>query len=186
MRIARTCQFRMALILMLMLGAGLAQAAGTERFLTLLPKDGEIEGWVRDGTPILCRDEESLSEHIDGAAPFYLERGAVAVLFQYYLREGRGGDLKIEMYQMKDDFCARRLFEEIQSGRPPSNDPGVKGLGEDRHLEQALREVWLLEFHGGPFFVRMEATGEGTEGRDAVLQFGSWVSDSVRGSEKAR
>jgi hypothetical protein len=173
-------------LIMMILAAGVAQATGTDRLLTLIPKDGEIEGWVRDGMPVLCRDEESLAERIDGAAPFYLERGTVAVLFQYYLRKGRTGDLKIEAYQMKDDSSARRLFEEIQKGRPRSNDPGIKGLGKDRHLEQALREVWLLEFHAGLFFVRMEARGEGPEGREAALHFGSWISDAVRRSEKAR
>jgi hypothetical protein len=68
----------MALLLILAVEPGQAVAA-PDPLLSLIPRDGEVEGFVRDGAPILCYDEESLAERIDGAAPFYLERGAVAV-----------------------------------------------------------------------------------------------------------
>ena len=115
----------MALLLILAVEPG-PVAAAPDPLLSLIPRDGEVEGFVRDGAPILCYDEESLAEHIDGAAPFYLERGAVAVLFQYYLRKASGEDLKIEIYRMKDRTSARHLFEEIERGRPASESSSTR------------------------------------------------------------
>lgn len=147
--------------------------------LSLIPQDGEIEGWVRDGTAVLCYDEESLSEYIDGAAPYYLERGTVAVLFQYYLHPATRGEIKIEIYGMREGDSARRLFQEIERGKPASGDQDSRELGEGRHLEQALRGVWILEFYQGPFFVRVEGRGEGKQARGAVLAFGLRLSHSI-------
>ncbi|MDH7499128.1 MAG: hypothetical protein QHH30_01920 [candidate division NC10 bacterium] len=150
-----------------------------DALLSLIPRDKEMEGWERDGPTALCHDEESLSEYIDGAAPYYLERGAVAVLFQYYQRPASGGEIKVEIYQMREDDLARLLFQEMEKGKSPSQGRELRGLGEDRHLEQALQAVWILEFYQGPFFVRLEGRGEGNETQKALLAFGSHLSHSI-------
>jgi len=150
-----------------------------DALLSLIPKDGEIEGWVRDGTPALCYDEATLSEYIDGAAPYYLERGAVAVLFQYYLRPATRGEIKVEIYQMRQNDSARLLFQEIEKGKSPSEGRELEELGEGRHLEQALLGVWILEFHQGPFFIRVEGREEGNQAREAVLAFGLHLCHSI-------
>lgn len=168
-------------------GAEARQANSADSLLSLIPRDGEVKGFVRDGKPALCYNEESLSQYIDGAAPFYLERGAIAVLFQYYRGQASDEELKIEIYQMKHATAAHHLFNEIERGRPASDEPGMKGLGEGRHLEQALQGVYLLEFYGGPFFVRMEARGKGSQAKETLLHFGSFLFASIKKvAEKAR
>jgi len=157
-----------------------------DSLISLIPQDRELEGWVRDGAPAVCHDEASLSEYIDGAAPYYLERGALAVLFQYYLQPTSGGEAKIEIFRLRDGDSARLLFAEIQRGKPPSQEREVKELGEGRHLDQALQGVYLLEFYEGPFFVRIEGRGEGLSARRAVIQFGLRVCQSIRVESKAQ
>ncbi len=169
------------MLLIVILGAAEARKApAADPLLSLIPKDGEIKGFSRDGKPVLCYDEESLSQYIDGAAPFYLERGAVAVLFQYYRGQSADEELKIELYRMKEPFAARLLFEEIEKGRAVSHDPALKGLGEGRYLEQALQGVYLLEFYAGLFFARMEAQGKGSQAKETLLRFGSFLSSSIK------
>jgi len=181
MRSDRLFALSILVLLTVVLGAAEArQPPAADPLLSLIPKDGEIKGFVRDGKPVLCYDEESLSEYIDGAAPFYLERGTVAVLFQYYRGQTSDEELKIELYRVKDPFAARHLFEEIERGRPASDDPGLKGLGEGRHLEQALQGVYLLEFYAGPFFVRMEAKGRGSQAKETLLRCGSFLFASIK------
>jgi hypothetical protein len=155
-------------------------SAPADALLSLIPRDGELDGWVRDGTSVLCYDEESLSEYIDGAAPYYLERGAVAVLFQYYLRPASGEEAKIEIYRMRDRPSARLLFEEIEKGKPASPGTEIGGLGEDYHLEQALLGIDLLEFHEGPFFVRIEVRGRGQRTQREAIEFGLRICRSIR------
>lgn len=188
MRRNRLFALSILVALIVILGAAEArQAPAPDPLLSLIPKDGEIKGFVQEGKPALCYDEESLSGYIDGAAPFYLDRGAVAVLFQYYRGRTSDEELKIEMYRMKDSPAARHLFEEIARGRPASDDPGIKGLGEGRHLEQALQGVYLLEFYAGPLFVRMEAQGRGSQTKETLLHFGSFLFASIKKvAEKAR
>jgi Family of unknown function (DUF6599) len=188
MRSDRFFALSILVLLTVVLGAAEArQPPAADPLLSLIPKDGEINGFVRDGKPVLCYDEESLSEYIDGAAPFYLERGAVAVLFQYYRGSNADEELKIELYRMKDPSAASHLFEEIEKGKPASNDPGLKGLGEGRYLEQALLGVYLLEFYAGSFFIRMEAQGKGPAAKETLLHFGSFLFASLKGiAEKPR
>ncbi|HEX9920024.1 MAG TPA: hypothetical protein VGB21_00885, partial [Candidatus Methylomirabilis sp.] len=118
-----------------------------ESLLSAIPKDGELTGWIRDGAPALCFDESSLSENINGAAPYYLERGAIAVLFQYFIGPTAGQDVRIEIYRMRDEAFARRLYAEITKDRPASKDEEIQEIGQGRHLDQALLGVYLLEFY---------------------------------------
>ncbi len=188
MRSDRFFALSILVLLTVILGAAEArEVPAADPLLSLIPKDGEIEGVARDGKPVLCYDEESLSAYIDGAAPFYLERGTVAVLFQYYRGQTSDEELKVELYRMKDSSAARHLFEEIERGRPASDDPGLKGLGEGRHLEQALQGVYLLEFYAGPFFIRMEAQWRGSQAKETLLHCGSFLFASIKEvAEKAR
>jgi len=156
-----------------------------DSLLSATPKDGEMPGWARDGAPALCFDESSLSEYIDGAAPYYLERGAVAVLFQYYVGPTAGEDVRIEIYRMRDDTSARGLFGDIVKDRPASEQDETREIGQGRHLDQALLGVYLLEFHEGPFFVRVDGKGEGLQAKRAVIEFGGRISRSLRGKGPA-
>jgi hypothetical protein len=151
-----------------------------DSLLSTIPKDGEIPGWARDGAPALCFDESSLSEYIDGAAPYYLERGAVAVLFQYYQGPTTGEDVRIEIYRMRDDTSACGLFGDIVKDRPASDHQETREIGQGRHLDQALLGVYLLEFHEGPFFVRVDGKGKGLGAKRAVVEFGNRISRSLR------
>jgi hypothetical protein len=151
-----------------------------DSLLSATPKDGEMPGWARDGAPALCFDESSLSEYIDGAAPYYLERGAVAVLFQYYVGPTAGEDVRIEIYRMRGDTSARGLFGDIVKDRPASEQDETQEIGQGRHLDQALLGVYLLEFYEGPFFVRVDGKGEGLQAKRAVIEFGGRISRALR------
>jgi hypothetical protein len=151
-----------------------------ESLLSAIPKDGELTGWIRDGAPTLCFDESSLSENINGAAPYYLERGAIAVLFQYFIGPTAGQDVRIEIYRMRDESSARGLYAEITKDRPASKKEEIKEIGQGRHLDQALLGVYLLEFYEGPFFMRIEGRGEGSQAKRTVIEFALHLCPSLK------
>lgn len=106
-----------------------------------------------------------------------------AVLFQYYQHQESGGEIKVEAYRMAGASSAQALFLDLVKSRPPGRDlEGMKAIGEDRRMEQALMGVHLLEFHQGYYFVRMEAAGKGMLIKESLLRFGMLASDLIRGS----
>ena len=104
----------------------------------LFPESGEIGGWVRDGELYVATDEASLAGFINGAAPFYVEHGAVEVGFQDYVKEGVY--LTLELYRMKDEalltlsphiYMSMLETAEVVSRR--------YGISRDRQDEYALQ-----------------------------------------------
>jgi|GEM_PF-2085254 len=150
--------------------------------LSLIPRQGELGHWKPEGEPVICFDEDCLAGFIDGAAPFYLERGVVAVLFQNYLDPHTGAELKLELYRLRGPEAARSLFQEAVLRRTSAGGEDLQHLGEQRILEEALHGVWILHFWQGAHFVRIEGYGgqRGTvPARSAVIELGSWLSRAL-------
>ena len=166
-----------------LVGNSLAGPSPADSLFSILPQDGEIAGWLRDGEPVLCLDEACLAQYLNGAAPYYLERGMAAVLFQYYQHRESGGEIKVEAYRMAGASSAQALFLDLVKSRPRGGElEGMEAIGEDRRMEQALMGVHLLEFHQGYYFVRMEAAGKGPPIKESLLRFGMFASVVIRGS----
>ena len=160
-------------LFMLIIFAHSALAAESE-LLKLVPKDDDISGWIRDGETYVATDEASLAEFINGAAPFYIERGAVEVGFQDYVKEDVY--LTLEIYRMKDEKSARQLYTEIDSENPEK----LEKIGTEGRFVSGLIGAYLIEYWQKSFFIRLTITQKSATSKEAVLTFAKTVSEKIR------
>lgn len=86
--------------IMMVLAAVAARAAGD---LSLLPADGFVHGWSKDGAAKVY-EGEALYDHIDGGGEAFLEMGFEACTVQRYRRGPES--LTVEIYRMADPAAA--------------------------------------------------------------------------------
>lgn len=158
---------------MLIAFAHVAVAAESELF-SLIPKDDGVLGWIRDDEPYLATDEQSLSEFINGAAPFYIEHGAVEVVFQDYAKEDVY--LTLEIYRMKDDEKAKELYADIDSENP---EP-LEEIGTEGRFVGGLIGAYLVEYWQKSFFIRLTITEKSATSKEVILTFANTVSEKIK------
>jgi len=141
--------------------------------LLLLPVDGEIEGWVRDGDLYIATDEGSLSEFINGAAPFYIEHGALEAGFQDYINADVF--LTVELYRMGEEAQAEQLLADIHADDPESLD-NVHGKGR---FVGSYIGVYLIEFRQDTYFVRLNVADKSEVSKKAILTFAATISEHI-------
>lgn len=149
-----------------------ALAADSE-LLKIVPNDDDISGWMRDGETYIATDEQSLSEFINGAAPFYIEHGAVEVVFQDYAKEDVY--LTLEIYRMEDEEKAQQLYAAIDSENPET----LEKIGTEGRFVGGLIGAYLVEYWQKSFFIRLTITEKSTNSKEAILTFATTVSEKI-------
>ena len=140
---------------------------------SLFPDNEEIEGWIRDGETYTATDEGSLSEFINGAAPFYIERGAQEVGFQDY--SNGTVFLTVEIYRMGEQQQAEQLYADIHTDNP---EPLDQIRGEGRFVGSYIG-VYQIEFWQDVYFVRLNVSDKSEDSKKAVLAFTESVSEKI-------
>lgn len=91
----------LALVFVLMGAAARADDSG------LMPPDGFLQAWTREGTPRVFT-EADLYGHIDGGAEVFLELGFEQLTLQRF-RNG-GDEFTVEIYRMRDPVAATGIY----------------------------------------------------------------------------
>mgnify|MGYP001043543516 FL=1 len=113
----------------------LAGAAGEGPLRALVPADGAVRGWARDGVPQEYEGED-LYIYIDGGAEIYREFGFRRVLVQDFRGEA-GGSISLEIFEMAGPEAAFGMFTFKRSGRGRALD-----LGGGAELESYYLNFW--------------------------------------------
>ncbi len=150
-----------------------AVLAAESELLKLVPDDNDISGWLRDGETYIATDEESLAGFINGAAPFYIEHGAVEVVFQDYAKEGVY--LTLEIYRMKDEEKAKQLYADISAENPET----LEKIGTEGRFVGGLIGAYLVEYWQKSFFIRLTITEKSASSKGAILTFARTVSEKI-------
>ncbi|MGE5741625.1 MAG: DUF6599 family protein [Candidatus Aminicenantes bacterium RBG_16_66_30] len=127
--------WRAALVLtgFLAAGAGAAPApVGQDTLAALLPGDGAVPGWSRDGA-LQEYVGEDLYTYIDGGAEIYQEYGFRRVVLQDY-KNGAGKSVSVEIFEMETPAAAYGMFTFKRSGKGRSVPLGSGGELEDYYL----------------------------------------------------
>lgn len=148
--------------------------ASDDDMLDFLPEDEEIFGWLRDGDPMLATDLDSLTMLINGAAPFYLERGVLEVLFQDYINQD-DVFLTLEIYRTPSKEQAQSLYTAIEVENPET----LENLGHEARLMSGLIGAYLLEFWQKTYFIRLTITEKSEYSREAIVNFAKHVSNQI-------
>ncbi len=142
--------------------------------LQCIPKDDEVAEWVRQGKPYIAIDEETLFAFINGAAPFYIEHGAVEVGFQDY--EQNDFHLTLEVYRMKDEESALLLYDDIYAENPKP----LKDIGTAGRFLGSLIGLYLIEYRQQSFFVRLTISTKSEASKEKILTFAKTVSEKIQ------
>ena len=144
-----------------------------EEMLNIVPQDDDISGWLRDGETAIATDLDSLTGLINGAAPFYLERGAVEVIFQDYAKDDVY--LTLEIYRMDQQANAKRLYTEIEAEEPEE----LERIGTEGRLVSGLIGTYLVEYWQKTFFLRLTITEKSQQSKETILNFAKLVSEKM-------
>lgn len=92
----------------------------------LLPEEGEIEGWTLNGDPVVYGGDD-LFFLINGGADIYYEYGFREVIAASFTNPG-GGEIKLEIYRMKDSFAAYAVFLQQSVGSDIGESVGTNSF----------------------------------------------------------
>lgn len=139
---------RTALCLVLLVTAATAQQAAD-----LMPADGEVPGWIRDGEPQTAQTPEELFGLIDGAAVVYLAYGFVECVFQNYAGSiaGQPTTLNAQVFDQGTPENAHGAYLATATGLETAWD----GAGDEARINYLLPFNFTLDFRRNRFLVRL-------------------------------
>ncbi len=165
-------------------GVGLAECADVDP-VSVLPGDGEVPGWVRDGEPATAYSLEELTELIDGAAFLYEQYGFVAAAFQNYLGEVSGEEAQMTLSAFNQGTAenAQALFHDPESG---GGDPVGDWPGSGEARIEASPFGWIrFQFWEECFFISIYIDHGGDEAASAVRAMAEATLGLIQGASPA-
>ena len=142
---------------------------------TLVLQDNEISGWNRDGEMIYCRDLVCLASLIDGAAPYYIDGGAVEMIFQDFKKSPENTRLTLEIYSTNNNSQAKELYKGSSSISPVR----IEDLGEEGRLDQGLIGSYRVETFKKNFFIRLVSIDKNEALKEDILTFVKKITSKI-------
>jgi len=168
--------WRAALVLtgFLTAGAGAGPArVGQDTLAALLPGDGAVPGWSRDGA-LQEYVGEDLYTYIDGGAEIYQEYGFRRVVLQDY-RNAAGKSVSLEIFEMATPGAAYGVYTFKRSGKGKSVPLGNGGDLED----------YYLNFWKGHYLVTLTGFDSAAGTVAGLLAVAAAVDATIRDSSEA-
>jgi hypothetical protein len=141
-----------------------------------MPLNQEVKGWAKGGDIMVCNNLAELTRQINGGAPFYIERGAIKVLFQEFENANKDAYINIEIFQMGNHNQAERLFDEVFVDRPIF----LSDIGEKARMADNLIGVYSIDFFKGNFYSRLTITEKSNESKIELENFAKIISDKIQ------
>ncbi len=145
---------------------GEAYEEGLEK---LLPVSGAIEGWERDGEPLVYY-ADNLWEYINGAAEGFLAYGVKAVIAQDYV-DGSGAGLKLEVYDHETPLMGFGIYSQHRGPGLQFLEVGTEAFGDEYSLQ-----CWKDRY-----YVRINVYEAGDELSAAMMSFAEAVTGAIPG-----
>ena len=159
-------------VLLLALSAAVACTSsarvGPDTLAALVPEDGAVPGWSRDGD-LQEYVGEDLYTYIDGGAEIYQEYGFRRVVLQDF-KNAAGKSVSLEIFEMETPEAAYGIFTFKRSGEG-NNVP--LGLG-------AELEDYYLNFWKGRYLVTLTGFDETSETLAGLQAVGGKVDEKIR------
>lgn len=133
----------------------------------MLPKN--IAQWTRPDQPRLI-NQQNIFKYMNGAGELYLSyRFKAMQVFDYTANDG--SNILTEIYQMQDSDDAFGLLSQDWGGEPLSLDGSQPG-----EFAQALYGAGLLRIWSGDLYVRILASKETPQSKEAVISLGRLIT----------
>lgn len=114
----------------------------------LLPDDGDVEGWVREGDYKYPQTADSLYIVINGAAGLFLRHDFKGAVFQDY-RDTASVILSLEIFDQTTEAQAGIVYDSTGTGL----EEPVEGLGDEARMAEHLFD-FQIEFRRGEFYIK--------------------------------
>lgn len=138
-----------------------------------LPKDGDVEGWMKH-RPQQYYAGGDLYDYINGGAEIYHEYGFVQVVVQDYVNDA-GKSVSVEIFEMKSPASAYGMY----TFKTNSKGKWIS-IGNDAQLADYYMNFWK-----GPFLVTLTGFEETQETREGLLDIAKSVGSKIpAGGEK--
>ncbi len=159
-------------------GDGTETPEGRQSLMELLPRDGDISGWQRDGTFSEASNYTSLYDLIDGAADRFIDYGFVSSVFQNY-RDESGLQIELRIYEMDSEVNARRIYDELV---PASMIPWVDVV-ETGRIDNSAIAAYTVEFQYEEIFAQCVIYEKSDRSLEVDKLFASHVIDLIKAEE---
>lgn len=150
-----------------------AGPGGQEALRTLLPENGAVPGWARDGDPQEFAGED-LYTYIDGGAEIYQEYGFRRVVVQDY-KDASGTSVSLEIFEMTTPAAAFGIYTFKRSGKGKSVPLGAGGDLED----------YYLNFWKGCYLVTLTGFDEAPKTIEGIQKLAAGVDAKASGVREA-
>jgi hypothetical protein len=133
----------------------------------LLPSSSQLAGWKLDGAPQTAVELE-LFKLINGGAEIYMQEGFKrAIMASYGNKEGKM--INLEIYEMSSPDSALRIYK-----KKIGKEGKRLSIGED-----ALLEVYYINFRKGPFQVTLSGDDSEEDTVRMLLDMARMVADQI-------
>ncbi|MCK4235544.1 MAG: hypothetical protein KAX38_00395 [Candidatus Krumholzibacteria bacterium] len=133
----------------------------------LLPASGEIDGWKKDGEPLVYY-AGNLWEYIDGSAESFLAYEFKSVIAQDYI-SATGKGLKVEVYDHGSPLMAFGIYSQFRGEELTLYELGNEGVGD----------TYSLHFWKGSYYVRINVFDKSNELERAMEAFARAVDARI-------
>ena len=154
--------------------------------IDLIPDDGEISGWLWDGSPAQATDQSSLYDLINGGAVEFVERGFISGVLERYSGTIAGSSTTTEVFiaDMGDPSNAADIYEKRYERLLFSEEygSGFEDTNEARIDEATTLDSTILDFWQSRFYVQVTVNNRQLDPESVRLtaeQFARNVSRSV-------
>jgi len=148
---------------------------------SLLPQDGEIEGWKRFGEMFRASNDLELYKCINGGAGLYINHGFQAYAGQLY-RGPEGLEVEVAIYDQGSARNARGLYQDPLTKADPGKVLG--NLGDEARIDERGLFVYGVEFIQDRFFVRVLIQDRTENGLSIALLFAHHVSERIKSHQR--
>lgn len=149
------------------MASGVAEVVDVGDLAALLPSRELLPGWSPVRKPQRYR-AETLSDHVDGAAPLFLDYGFQELIVAEYAGPS-GASFLLEIYRMSSDLNAFGIYSQAREGASNFLKIG----------NEAFASSSSLEFWDGPCYVRLVSWASGPGTVDILMAYAANVAARI-------
>ncbi len=147
----------------------------------LIPGDGEISGWLRNGAMEVAENETQLWDLINGAGIVFIDHGFVKCAFQELTGDVQGSQstVAVRAFDMGDTTNAYAVYHDtfLETGSEiPWTETGHAGV-EARY--ELLVGYYMIEFWHDRFYVDITINNATSEAQNVAKFFAQNVSAAI-------
>jgi hypothetical protein len=147
-------------------GRAPALTESQRHLLSLLPEDGEVDGWTRKAADVRFYDAGSLWDFINGGAEVYLACEFQEAVTSDYSNAGQPSEIVVDVYRMSNPRTAFGIYSQELD---PRYD--FRAIGAEGYIGGTVLNFW-----SGPYYVKLTAFQESLSLQQEMMKLAESVA----------